>query len=611
MKLARYVLLSLLCIVVILANNEGQAFAQSGVIWNTQFFNNPYLNAPAVLSRQDSSIAFNWGTGSPANGVNADNFSARFSTSAFFENTTYRFTIVADDGVKLLLDDNTVVINTFDNPRPSQTLTADVNMSAGQHKVQVDFREAQGDAFISVGWIPLTSTNPGVVVLPTPAPSLPATSGWTAEYFANNNLSGSPSAIQSVIGPSNNWGTGSPLSIIPADNFSVRWTGNLVLSGTYELTVRADDGLRVYVNGTNYINEWRTSNGNVYKAQFTVPEGTHRIVVEYFEATGSAYLEYGLVRTSGTVIGTVNNPNTNAGNISWTAQYYNNPTLTGSPVASQTEYSISRNWGTGSPLANVPADNFSVRWSTVQPLTAGTYRLAVRADDGVRVLVNGVSHINEWHPNVGDTTYAVTLTLPTGNHGFVVEYYEASGVALIDYSLTRVETAINTNNPPTTNNTGARIAVTTSQLNVRENPSITGRVLTQITRSQIYPIIGRNADSTWWQINVNGTIGWVNATYVSASNIQNVAVTNSNTQVNPPSTGFTVTTNANVNMRTGASTTFGILNVIPRNTSVSILARTSDSAWWQVSYRGVVGWVNASFVTLQSNANLNQIPVSR
>lgn len=606
MKYIRLLVLILISITVVLVQPEGQVQAQSGVIWNTQFFNNAFLSAPAAVTRQDSAIAFNWGTGSPANGVNADNFTARFSTSTYFENATYRFTIVADDGVKLIIDDHTIIMNTFDNPRPSQTITADIQLSAGQHKVQVDFREVLGDAFISVGWTPVSSAT--VVIVPTPAPSLPTTSGWTAEYFANNNLSGSPAAIQSVISPSNNWGNGSPLSNIPADNFSARWTGNLVLEGTYQLSVRADDGVRVSVNGVSYINEWRNATGNTYTARFTLPRGTHRIIIEYYEATGEAFMEYGLIRNDG---GTFTPVNTQTGNISWTAQYYNNIGLTDSPTVNQTEYSISHNWGTGAPVANVSADNFSVRWASVQPLTAGTYRLSVRADDGVRVYINGLSYINEWHASVGNAPYETSFVLPTGNHSFVVEYYEATGVSFIDYSLTRVEPVVSPPQVASSTSSNARITVSASQLNVRQSPSILGRVLTQITKNQSYPIIGRNVDSTWWQVNINGTIGWVNAIYTSASNIQNVAVANTTTQVNPPATRFTVTTTANVNLRTGSATSFNVLNIVPRNTTVSILARNADTTWWQVSYRGIVGWVSAGFVTLQGNTDITQIPVSR
>jgi len=607
MKFLRLSFLFLLSFIVILANNDGQVSAQNGVVWNSKFYNNSYLNGTPVVNRYDSEIAFNWGAGSPATGVNADNFTARFTTSTYFDNITYRFSIVGDDGVRLIIDDSTVIINTFDNPRPSQTLTADIQLSAGQHKVQLDFREVKGDAFVYLGWLPITAVNPSAV--PTQPASAPPTNGWIAEYFGNTNLTGSPSAILSVVSPSNNWGNGSPVSNIPADNFSARWTGNLVLDGTYDLTIRADDGVRVSIDGVMYINEWHNATGHTYTARFTVPNGAHRIVIEYFEAYGSAFMEYGLIRAN-LASSPIGQPNPQTGNISWTAQYYNNATLVGSPVAVQTEYNISRNWGTGAPIANLPVDNFSVRWSSVQPLSAGTYRLTVRADDGVRVLINGLSYINEWHANAGASDYVTTIVLPTGNHGFVVEYYDGGEIALIDYSLTRVDSVVN--NPPSqpVPSTNARITVTTSRLNLRQTPSLTGRIITQLAKDQTYAIVGRNADSQWWQVDVNGTIGWVSAFYTNASNIQNVPVTSSTTQTNPPASAYSVTTTANVNLRSGVGTNFSVLNVIPRNTTVAILGRNADTSWWKVSYSGIVGWVNAGYVTQQANTDLNLIPIT-
>lgn len=289
MKVLRTLIVSLVAIVTILATNEGQVTAQSGVVWTSRFYNNAYLNGTPVVTRQDGEIAFNWGAGSPATGVNADDFTARFNTSTYFDAKTYRFSIVADDGVKLIIDDSNVIINTFDNPRPSQTLTADIQLSAGQHKIQLDFREVKGDAFVYLGWTPVSSNNPTVIA--TAPASAPATNGWIAEYFANPTLTGSPSAILSVVSPSNNWGNGSPVANIPVDNFSARWTGNLVLNGTYDLTIRADDGVRVSVDGVSYINEWHSASDRTYTARFSVTGGTHRIVIEYYEAAGAAFME--------------------------------------------------------------------------------------------------------------------------------------------------------------------------------------------------------------------------------------------------------------------------------------------------------------------------------
>ncbi|WP_410968985.1 PA14 domain-containing protein, partial [Salmonella sp. SAL4444] len=71
----------------------------------------------------------------------------------------------------------------------------------------------------------------------------------------------------------------------------------------------------------------------------------------------------------------------------WTAQYYANPTLSGSPTLIQTESSPTHDWGTGSPVVSIPPDNFSARWTSTRTVEAGTYQISVRVDDGVRVFV--------------------------------------------------------------------------------------------------------------------------------------------------------------------------------------------------------------------------------
>ena len=46
-----------------------------------------------------------------------------------------------------------------------------------------------------------------------------------------------------------------------------------------------------------------------------------------------------------------------------TASYYNNGTLTGSPILTRTEPNVDYNWGGGAPAPGVPSDNFSATWS--------------------------------------------------------------------------------------------------------------------------------------------------------------------------------------------------------------------------------------------------------
>ena len=71
------------------------------------------------------------------------------------------------------------------------------------------------------------------------APPL-APGAWWGDYFANRTLSGSPALSRYDDAVNFNWGTGSPGSGVPADNFSVRWTRDeWFTGGTYRFTTNA------------------------------------------------------------------------------------------------------------------------------------------------------------------------------------------------------------------------------------------------------------------------------------------------------------------------------------------------------------------------------------
>lgn len=64
--------------------------------------------------------------------------------------------------------------------------------------------------------------------------------------------------------------------------------------------------------------------------------------------------------------------------------------------------------------------------------------------------------------------------------------------------------------------------VTATLLNVRYGPGTTYNVLTKVMKGLSYQILGRNDDSSWWQINLGGAVGWVNARYVSTTHAESV-----------------------------------------------------------------------------------------
>jgi uncharacterized protein YraI len=167
-----------------------QSPGQTGAVWYGEFYNNAFLIGPAVFTRQDNALAFNWGTGSPGPNVPVDNFSARWGADIFFPAGTYRFSAVADDAVALIINFSNRAIDTFNQPRPGQTITADVTLPAGTHHFQVDFRELSGDAYISLSWVNVAS-----IGTPTPQPNQPIGTVLTDRL----NVRSGPGVIYSVI----------------------------------------------------------------------------------------------------------------------------------------------------------------------------------------------------------------------------------------------------------------------------------------------------------------------------------------------------------------------------------------------------------------------------
>ncbi len=150
---------------------------------------------------------------------------------------------------------------------------------------------------------PTASPTPTVTptATPTPSPTPPSTPaaffGWKGEYFNNTDLSGSPAVVHDDDLIAFDWGQAYPLPGVGVDNFSVRWTRELELpEGTYRFTLRADDGVRLWVNDALLIDRW-TAGYATSEAVTQLPAGRHAVRVEYFEATGDArvFLEWGSV----------------------------------------------------------------------------------------------------------------------------------------------------------------------------------------------------------------------------------------------------------------------------------------------------------------------------
>lgn len=244
--------------------------------WRGAYWANPRLEGVPVLVRNDEAIAFNWENGSPASRIPVDGFSARWTRSAEFEATTYRFHVVVDDGARLWVDDR-LVIDAW-RTGGAREVAAELPLVQGAHDLRVEYFEATGEAMVRVWWERVS------------APEFP---DWRGAYWSNPDLEGTPVLVRNDEDISFFWGTDAPAPGLPGDRFSARWQQDMTFEpGVYRFFTRTDDGVRIFVNDIQVLNEWHVSTGEeVYFVDLAL-DGAYRVTVEYFENTGQAFARF-------------------------------------------------------------------------------------------------------------------------------------------------------------------------------------------------------------------------------------------------------------------------------------------------------------------------------
>ena len=127
------------------------------------------------------------------------------------------------------------------------------------------------------------------------APTLSSSgAGLLGSYFAGSDLAGTP-LVQRIEAVNFDWGNGQPAVGVAADSFSVRWTGTLTVpnNGNYRFRTISDDGVRLWVNGTQRINNWTDHAPTTdTSGSFKLNAGQRvSITLEFYERGGGAVMQ--------------------------------------------------------------------------------------------------------------------------------------------------------------------------------------------------------------------------------------------------------------------------------------------------------------------------------
>lgn len=314
----------------------------------------------------------------------------------------------------------------------------------------------------------------------------------------------------------------------------------------------------------------------------------------------------------------------------WFGTFYNNTTLSGSPVATNVSYpnGLLLNWGDSAPrdglnnpVPGVGADNFSATFTSAQSFAQlGTYTFTVYANDGVRITLNGqvlTDQFNDYPDESGtQATRVITFQYPvsTQSVSMQVDYVEFTGYANlgVQWILSGGGGQFTPVGPTPTAVPPALASVRTVRgLALRTGPYL-GASLVAVARPEIaYPVLAQNFDEglfPWYKIQVGDRIGWSSGRYLDITgNLAIVPTEDSifdridNPNDLPPLLKVIGTTRAVMNLRRRPGERAQLLGKIPWGDQVEVIGRTIQGGqlfWLHVRYQGVVGWIYAPYITL-------------
>jgi GH43 family beta-xylosidase len=257
-----------------------------------------------------------------------------------------------------------------------------------------------------------------------------AGNGLTAQYFFNADFTGlADTRVEAV---AQNWGTAGPGAGVGADNFSVRWTGQIEPQFSQEYTFRltSDQAARLWIGGQLLIDDWASHAVRSRTATINMVAGQlYDIRLDYFEGTGPAQVQLEWSSTSQPL------------QVIPASRLYESPAgLLGTyrdsngANVSRIDSAVNFNWATGAPVAGVAVDNFWVNWTgQIRADFADTYTFKIATSDRVRLRIGDELVIDNWEAPITNNAIGTKWLEPGKWYDIRVEFADDSGTASVQF----------------------------------------------------------------------------------------------------------------------------------------------------------------------------------
>lgn len=375
------------------------------------------LEQPATLDDSGSSTPLfvkNWLAGGPDAGIGGDGFTAQYNAAFNVLGGTYRFTLKADDSVRLWVDDALVLDGSAVAAVSARTLTTDVSLTPGTHRVRLQYTDLANNAQVDLSVKRLACSladdklcltfidKTGKTLITDTTPT--QTSNGIQFDFSKFRF---------------------PDGIDLSSGLLLRWDGmfQVAATGDYAFEIRHGLGaLKIWVDGALLYESSGYSANNISQALKNLSAGSHRIQVELKAVPGS-YLN---MSWNAALVDCATVPQG-----SFCGEFFDNMTLAGSAKRFQATNNINFDWGSLPPVAGgtIPADKFSARWVGDFVFENANYTFTTTSDDGVRVWLDDRLIIDSWRDQWNGLNKQGVL-VSAGQHRVTMEYYENGGGAL-------------------------------------------------------------------------------------------------------------------------------------------------------------------------------------
>jgi GH43 family beta-xylosidase len=256
----------------------------SGNGLTAQYFHN--MDFTGLAETRTEAVAFRWGAGSPAVGVDPDTFSVRWTGQIEPQfSQAYRFSLNSDQFARVWLDGQ-LVLDAWSGPVRSLQSAA-IPLVAGQrYDLRVDYAENVDTAFIELSWS--SASQPLELI---PADRL---------YESPAGILGTYSDLQGTNvrrvdpGVDYNYGPRAPVDLT-SDDFSIVWSGQLQAdySETYSFSTISDERVRLWIGNELVIENWgdHTTTEDI-GTKWLEAGKLYDVRLEYYDVQGNAEIHW-------------------------------------------------------------------------------------------------------------------------------------------------------------------------------------------------------------------------------------------------------------------------------------------------------------------------------